>query len=123
MVYGLIITLSAGTLMLALSSLSRRSIYVGLAWAGFCFLTLMLSGILIGVRIETDRSGVVRAGIERWIADHPPPAGLRMRDGWAPVLRFVPPRGGGPGGRVLPERDEAAHPAPFTPAEEAAAER
>src|SRR5207249_1405092 len=29
--YGLIITLSAGTLMLALSSLSRRSVYVGLA--------------------------------------------------------------------------------------------
>jgi ABC-2 type transport system permease protein len=32
--YGLLITLSAGTLILALSSLSRRSLYVGLTWFG-----------------------------------------------------------------------------------------
>jgi ABC-2 type transport system permease protein len=31
-IYGLVIVVSAGTLMLALSSLSRRSLYVGLAW-------------------------------------------------------------------------------------------
>src|SRR5439155_1747445 len=47
--YGLAITVSAGTFMLALSSLSRRSIYVGLTWAGFCFLTLLVSSILIGI--------------------------------------------------------------------------
>src|SRR5207248_6540257 len=57
--YGLIITVSAGTLMLALSALSRRSIYVGLTWAGFVFLTLMLSGILIGIRYETERHQIV----------------------------------------------------------------
>ena len=33
-VYGLVIVVSAGTLMLALSSLSRRSLYVGLTWVG-----------------------------------------------------------------------------------------
>ena len=33
--YGLVITLSVGTLILALSSLTRRSLYVGIAWAGF----------------------------------------------------------------------------------------
>ena len=32
--YGLVITLSAGTLILAMSSLTRRSLYVGIAWAG-----------------------------------------------------------------------------------------
>src|SRR5947209_5798222 len=51
--YGLVVTLSAGTLVLALSSLSRRSIYVGLAWAGFVFLTLMLSSALIGINGDT----------------------------------------------------------------------
>jgi len=34
---GLVITVASGSLMLALSSLSRRSIYVGLAWGGFVF--------------------------------------------------------------------------------------
>src|SRR5205085_1550471 len=61
--YGLVITVSAGTFMLALSALSRRSIYVGLAWAGFVFLTLLLSGILLGIRIETERNLIVREGI------------------------------------------------------------
>src|SRR5439155_25053974 len=63
--YGLVITLSAGTLMLALSSLSRRSIYVGLAWTGFVSLTLMLSGALMGIHIETERHQIVRGGIVR----------------------------------------------------------
>jgi ABC-type transport system involved in multi-copper enzyme maturation permease subunit len=92
--YGLIIAVSAGTLMLALSSLSRRSIYVGLAWAGFVFLTLMLSGILIAVRRDAERNQVVRAGIADWLKDHPAPAGVRM-SGPYPVRRFTPPRPGG----------------------------
>src|SRR4029079_499561 len=76
--YGLVIAVSAGTLMLALSSLSRRSIYVGLTWAGFCFLTLLLSGILIGVRIESERWQIVRTGLDEWVQGHPPPPGVRM---------------------------------------------
>src|SRR5947208_3105382 len=58
--YGLIITVSAGTLMLALSSLSRRSIYVGLAWAGFVFLTQMLSGAMMGIHGDAERRHIVR---------------------------------------------------------------
>src|SRR5262245_6138182 len=76
--YGLVVTVSAGTLMLALSSLSRRSIYVGLTWAGFVFLTLMLSGILIVIRYESERHQIVQAGIEEWLKDHPPPPGVQM---------------------------------------------
>src|SRR5947209_11425104 len=117
--YGLIITLSAGTLMLALSSLSRRSIYVGLAWAGFCFLTLMLSGILLSIRFETERHQIVLDGIARWVQENPPPAGVRM-NGPYPAVRFIPPDAGKSGGRVTPLRDEAAHPQPFTPAEQEA---
>ena len=38
-VYGMVIVVSAGTLMLAMSSLSRRSLYVGLAWIGVWLIT------------------------------------------------------------------------------------
>lgn len=88
MLYGLVITLSTGTLMLAMSSLSRRSIYVAIAWAGFCFLTLMVSGILIGIRYSTDHHEMVRERMDQWLADHPPPEGVEMR-GQMPVF----PRG------------------------------
>jgi ABC-2 type transport system permease protein len=44
--YGVAVSLSAGLLMLALSSLSRNSRYVGVLWAGFWLLTLIVSFIL-----------------------------------------------------------------------------
>jgi ABC-type transport system involved in multi-copper enzyme maturation permease subunit len=50
-VYGLVVALSAGLLMLALSSLSRNSRYVGAFWAGFWLFTLIVSGILRGIHV------------------------------------------------------------------------
>ncbi len=100
--YGLIITVSAGTLMLALSSLSRRSIYVGLTWAGFCFLTLMLSGILMGIRIDTERNQIVREGLLAWVRDNPPPPSIQM-NGPYPTRLFMPTRPG----QSPPKRSEA----------------
>jgi hypothetical protein len=100
--YGLVITLSAGTLMLALSSLSRRSIYVAITWAGFVLLTLMLSGILIGIRIETARVHIVREGIDRWVKEHPPPPDMQM-SGPFPIRRFVGPN---EPGQPAPRTDE-----------------
>lgn len=44
--YGLVITLSAGSLVLALSSLSRNSRYIGLFWIGIWVGGLLLAGIL-----------------------------------------------------------------------------
>src|SRR5262249_4981844 len=44
--YGLIVAVVSGVLMLALSSLSRNSRYVGLFWIGFLLLTSMTAGIL-----------------------------------------------------------------------------
>lgn len=76
--YGLIVSLSAGTLMLALSSLSRRSIYVGLAWAGFLFLGWMVSGVLTGVHLDTERREIVQTGIKQWVEKNPPPPGIEM---------------------------------------------
>jgi len=44
--YGLVVTLSAGLLMLALSSLSRRSLYVGIAWLGIWWISFVAGAIL-----------------------------------------------------------------------------
>lgn len=44
--YGLVISLSAGLLMLALSSLTRNSRYVALFWLGIWFVSSVVAGIL-----------------------------------------------------------------------------
>ena len=51
--YGLVIVASAGTLMLALSSLSRRSLYVGLAWVGLWIISSTVAGALGGIQRDT----------------------------------------------------------------------
>jgi ABC-2 type transport system permease protein len=52
-VYGLVVTLSAGTLMLAISALSRNSRYVQLIWVGVWIVPLLCSVALIGgIRAE-----------------------------------------------------------------------
>ena len=52
-VYGLVIALSAGMLMLALSSLSRNSRYVALFWMGIWILTSMVSLALMTIGQRT----------------------------------------------------------------------
>ena len=47
LLYGLLIVVSAGTLMLAISSLSRNSRYVSVAWFGFWLITNGAAGILV----------------------------------------------------------------------------
>lgn len=98
--YGAVIALSAGTLMLALSSLSRRSIYVGLAWAGFIFLGHMVSTIMMGVQGDIDRREIVQAGIKQWVEKNPPPPGVEM---YGPYPSFR--NRGGPRGK--PEQQTA----------------
>jgi ABC-2 type transport system permease protein len=51
--YGLVIVVSAGTFMLALSSLSRRSLYVGIAWFGFWIISMTISTVLDGIEQES----------------------------------------------------------------------
>jgi ABC-2 type transport system permease protein len=43
--YGIVIALSAGTFMLALSSLSRRSMYVGMMWVGIWFVSSTVASV------------------------------------------------------------------------------
>ena len=47
--YGAVIVLSAGTLMLALSSLSRNSRYIALFWVALWFVTSIVATILDGL--------------------------------------------------------------------------
>jgi ABC-2 type transport system permease protein len=45
--YGLVISISAGLLILALSSLSRNSRYVALFWIGMWFVTSSVAAVLM----------------------------------------------------------------------------
>lgn len=103
--YGLIITVSAGTVMLALSSLSRRSIYVGLAWAAFVFITFTFSGIMVGIRRDLARREVYETQMERWIEAHPAPPGIRMYNRIYPG--FVSMRPSGPNAPAPSPEDRA----------------
>jgi len=62
--YGLVIVLSAGTLMLALSSLSRNSRYVGLFWVGIWIISGTVGGVLSGMHEESAEHEARRAEFE-----------------------------------------------------------
>jgi hypothetical protein len=72
--YGLIIVVSAGTFMLALSSLSRRSIYVGLTWIGFWIVTTSVAGLMTVIHRETIFAPFRNEAFDTWRKEHPPPA-------------------------------------------------
>jgi len=50
--YGVVISLSAGLLILALSSLSRNSRYVAMLWIGIWFVTSSVAGVLEAVNVK-----------------------------------------------------------------------
>jgi ABC-type transport system involved in multi-copper enzyme maturation permease subunit len=87
--YGLVITLSVGTLLLALSSLTRRSLYVIIAWAGLWIISGSVGSILTGIHGETVRRGVREAEMARWVQEHPPPPGVQMYR-YGPAARWQP---------------------------------
>jgi ABC-type transport system involved in multi-copper enzyme maturation permease subunit len=90
--YGLVVTLSVGTLILALSSLSRRSLYVGIAWAGLWLISGSVATILTNVHRGSAQREAIEADLARWLAEHPPPAGTVMH-GHYPAIQVKP--GGG----------------------------
>jgi hypothetical protein len=57
--YGIVITLSVGTLMLALSTLSRRSVYVGLMWFGMWWISTAVAGIFTLFYLEQTSRQIV----------------------------------------------------------------
>ena len=86
-VYGLVITLSVGTLMLALSSLSRRSLYIGIAWAGLWLISSATATILTTINAESRRLEGYETEMLHWVAENPPPPGTKMF-GSRPVMQF-----------------------------------
>jgi ABC-type transport system involved in multi-copper enzyme maturation permease subunit len=76
--YGLVVTASAGTLMLALSSLTRRSLYVGIAWAGLWIISGAVGSSLTEIHRESAAEGIYREEMERWVSANPPPEGVRV---------------------------------------------
>jgi hypothetical protein len=89
LLYGAVIVVSGGTLMLALSSLSRRSVYAGLLWAGLWLVSSWISWTLVAVQTESILWRTQETEIARWIEAHPPPPGIRLQQGY-PVYRRRP---------------------------------
>jgi len=63
--YGVIITLSAGTLLLALSAMSRNSRYVALLWVGIWIMSGIIGTVMEGVDRDQRRNAYVRAEMEQ----------------------------------------------------------
>jgi ABC-2 type transport system permease protein len=85
-VYGLIVALSAGTLMLALSSLSRNSRYVALLWMGIWIVTSMVSSVLI--RIEQGYQGGAPRGF--WQSEEALTAQIEAaKSDWRPLVSYT----------------------------------
>jgi hypothetical protein len=105
MAFGLLATLSVGTLILALSSLSRRSLYVGIAWAGLWIISWVTGTALTEMHQEGLRDAVTEAELAPWLEKHPPPPGVQMR---GPYPAFRPrPRGGKRGpGDIVPRSED-----------------
>ncbi|HTU92966.1 MAG TPA: hypothetical protein VMF69_22990 [Gemmataceae bacterium] len=76
--YGLVVTLSAGTLILAMSSLTRRSLYVGIIWAGLWLISVMVGKILTEIHRDSVRREIQITEMNRWYDEHPPPPGAQL---------------------------------------------
>lgn len=91
--YGLVITLSAGTLMLALSSLTRRTLYVGITWAGLWIISGSVAALLTTIHGESVQRQLLAIELNRWLDAHPPPEGARVSRGgfWLqPAMKLNP---------------------------------
>jgi ABC-2 type transport system permease protein len=82
---GLVITVSAGTLILAMSSLTARSLYVGIAWAGLWIVSSSVGTLLTNIHRQAVMRDLQQDNLARWLAANPPPAGVQMR-GNSPVF-------------------------------------
>jgi ABC-2 type transport system permease protein len=88
-VYGLVIAISAGLLMLAMSSLTRNSRYVALLWLGMWLITWTVSFVLIQVD-QAQRSRAVGARHHRWDNEQFLATELKAaKSDWRPLVSYT----------------------------------
>jgi ABC-2 type transport system permease protein len=87
--YGLVVAVSAGLLMLAMSSLSRNSRYVALLWLGIWLITSTVSFVLIQVD-QAQRSRAVGVRHGRWSNEQFLAAELEAaKSDWRPLVSYT----------------------------------
>lgn len=83
--YGLVITLSIGLLILAMSSLTRRSLYVGITWAGMWIISGVVGPTMTEIHRESLHRGAHEEALRSWVEKNPPPQGVQLRNGLYPI--------------------------------------
>lgn len=87
--YGLVIAISAGTLVLALSSLSRNSRYVALFWMGLWIVSNTVSFVLIQVD-QQERRHLEGPRRHAWVSEESVTSELEAaRSNWRPLVSYT----------------------------------
>jgi ABC-2 type transport system permease protein len=87
-IYGLVIAVSAGTLMLALSSLSRNSRYIALLWIGVWILSSTVSLVLMTVEQER-RLGEAAGQPQFWVNEEHMKKEIEAgKSDWRPLVSY-----------------------------------
>jgi ABC-2 type transport system permease protein len=87
--YGLVVSISAGLLILALSSLSRNSRYIALLWIGIWFVTSIVSMVLMWVQEEQQMHQSGR-GRFAWLNEESLSERLEAaKTDWRPVVSYT----------------------------------
>jgi ABC-2 type transport system permease protein len=91
--FGAVIVLSAGSLMLALSCLSRNSRYVAAFWIGVWFITSAVSGVVFGIRYEVSHhERFAHAGQphdQQWWLKHQEFEAEFFRTDWSSMISYT----------------------------------
>jgi ABC-2 type transport system permease protein len=87
--YGLVISISAGLLILALSTLSRNSRYVALFWIGMWFVTSSVAGVLMLINVMQQEGEGHRARKAGQYAEFEAAKSLAAERDWRPLVSYT----------------------------------
>lgn len=88
-IYGLVIAVSAGTLMLALSCLSRNSRYVALFWLVIWLVSSAVAGILTSVDQHQSRHRARAAGLDTSSEEYLAQQQQAGKEDWRPLVSYT----------------------------------
>jgi ABC-2 type transport system permease protein len=87
--YGIVIAISAGLLILALSSLSRNSRYIAMFWLGVWFVTTAFAGVLNEIDQDIRRDQARSQGIDRRSAAFQDSEFEASKTDWRPLVSYT----------------------------------